>query len=95
MLPTLSALSPGQSARVAGLSPDCPLGRRFRDLGLIEGTEVQCLMKSPLGDPSAYLIRGAVIALRRSDADAVTVDDVCEASPAAAAPEKAVRHGAV
>lgn len=95
MLPTLSTLFPGQTARVAALSPGCPMLRRFQDLGLIEGTTVECLMKSPLGDPGAYLIRGAVIALRRSDADAITIDRVCDASPAAAVPEKAVRHGAV
>lgn len=38
--------------------------RRLLDLGLIENTEIKVLQKSPFGDPVAYLIRGAVIALR-------------------------------
>lgn len=96
MLPTLSSLSPGQSARVLGLSPECPMLRRFQDLGLIEGTLVRCLYKSPLGDPKAYLIRGAVIALRKSDADTVAVDPLADTVPAPLlAAEQAVRHGAV
>ena len=41
--------------------------RRLLDLGLIEGTVVECLYESPGGALSAFLIRDAVIALRRSD----------------------------
>ena len=47
--------------------------RRMQDIGLIEGTPVECLQKSPSGDPVAYLIRGAVIALRREDSGRVMV----------------------
>ena len=94
MSPTHSSLSPGQSARVRGLLPRCPMYRRFQDLGLIEGTLVRCLMKSPLGAPKAYLIRGAVIALRKSDSDTVTVDPAADAVPFMPM-EQAVPHGAV
>jgi Fe2+ transport system protein A len=41
--------------------------RRLLDIGLIENTCVECLGRSPCGDPAAYLIRGAVIALRSED----------------------------
>ena len=41
--------------------------------GLIEQTRVVCLGRSPMGDPSAYLIRGSVIALRRCDCRAIRV----------------------
>lgn len=41
--------------------------RRLLDIGLIENTEVECLGRSPGGDPSAFLIRGAVIAIRSED----------------------------
>ena len=47
--------------------------RRLQDLGLIPGTPVSCLARSPLGDPCAYQIRGAVVALRREDALLVEV----------------------
>ncbi len=47
--------------------------RRLNDIGLIPGTRVECLGRSPGGDPSAYLIRGAVIALRRSDSQNILI----------------------
>ena len=42
--------------------------RRMLDLGLTCSTEVAALQQSPSGDPTAYFIRGAVIALRSQDA---------------------------
>ena len=65
----LSALCAGERGRVASLRTVGTIRRRLLDLGLIEGTDVECLYVSPLGDPAAYLIRGAVIALRQSEAE--------------------------
>ena len=45
--------------------------RRLFDLGLVPGTAVTCTAVSPAGDPAAYLIRGAVIAIRGRDAAGV------------------------
>ncbi len=50
--------------------------KRLVDLGLTEGTAVKCLLKSPLGDPAAYGIRGAVIAIQKEDAVKVGVEVV-------------------
>ena len=47
---------------------------RLRDLGFTEGCEVACVGRSPLGDPAAFSVRGAVIALRREDAACVEVE---------------------
>lgn len=47
--------------------------RRLQDIGLIEGTEILCLNRSPSGDPTAYLIRGAVIALRKEETEKILV----------------------
>lgn len=44
------------------------------DIGLVEGTDVSCLQKSPAGDPVAYLIRGAVIAIRSEDSSQIVVE---------------------
>ena len=41
---------------------------------LIKGTKVECVQKSPAGDPIAYLIRGAVIALRSEDSSQIYVE---------------------
>lgn len=51
--------------------------RRLQDIGLIEGTKVKCLQKSPAGDPVAYLIRGAVIALRSEDSSNILISSPC------------------
>lgn len=72
----LDGLLPGQTAAVTGLSAPGAIRRRLQDIGLIQGTVVECLGKSPLGDPAAYLIRGAVIALRDQDAAWVRVEGV-------------------
>lgn len=45
--------------------------RRLFDIGLIKGTDVECVLQSAKREMSAYLIRGAVIALRREDASKV------------------------
>lgn len=50
--------------------------RRLLDLGLIKGTIVKSLMKSPAGDPIAYEIRGAVIALRSEEASKILVEEI-------------------
>ena len=68
---SLSALAVGQSARVSALLAEGALRRRLMDIGLIPGTRVTCVAKSPAGDPAAYLIRGAVIALRACDAGGI------------------------
>ena len=64
---SLNELKPGQRAKVKALLSTGSIRRRLQDIGLIEGTEVECVQKSPGGDPVAYLIRGAVIALRSED----------------------------
>lgn len=64
----LCDLSPGEQGTVASLCTQGPMRRRLLELGLIEGTRVECLCRSPGGDPTAYRIRRAVIALRRKDA---------------------------
>ena len=63
----LCDIAPGQGACVCGLATQGTMRRRLLELGLVDGTMVECLGRSPWGDPSAFLIRGAVIALRKAD----------------------------
>jgi ferrous iron transport protein A len=64
---TLKDLQKGEKAKVYSVTAEDTMRRRLQDIGLIKGTEVECLHKSPSGDPVAYWIRGAVIALRSED----------------------------
>ncbi len=70
----LSELNPGQSARVRKLVCAGKLRRRFLDLGLGENTKVACVGRSPSGDPKAFLIRGAVIAIRNRDSREILIE---------------------
>ena len=70
----LTHLQEGEDAKVLCLTNQGSIKRRLQDLGLVEGTQVACIQKSPYGDPVAYGIRGAVIALRTEDASCVLVN---------------------
>lgn len=63
----LNDVAPGQRATVTRLRSTGSMRRRLLDIGLIENTEVECVGRSPSGDPKAFLIRGAVIAIRSED----------------------------
>ena len=72
---SLSDVAVGEQALVVGFSRFCRglERRRLLDLGLLPGTVVEAKMASPSGDPVAYRVRGAVIALRRSQADQIQI----------------------
>ncbi len=69
----LNKIKPGHFAKIVSVSAPAGLRRRLLDLGLIPDTVVECVGRSPGGDPAAYLIRGAVIALRGKDCSNITV----------------------
>jgi DtxR family Mn-dependent transcriptional regulator len=72
----LSGLQPGERTRVVELSPACrgQERRRLLDLGFVPGTLVEVDMVSPAGDPTAYRVRGSVVALRREQANLIRVN---------------------
>ncbi len=73
---TLADLPHGGAARVVRISAACqgPQRRRLLDLGVVPGTVITSQFASPDGDPAAYLIRGALIALRKAQAELIQVD---------------------
>jgi DtxR family Mn-dependent transcriptional regulator len=76
----LDSLKPGQRGEVTGISA-LSRGverRRLFDLGVIPGTEISVEMVNPGGDPTAYKIRGSVIALRNSQARQIQVIPLAE-----------------
>lgn len=64
----------GKTARVSELTAAGNIRRRLLDLGLIKGTVVEAIRRSPSGDPTAYGFRGAVIALRSEEASKIMVE---------------------
>lgn len=75
---TLLDLGPGDVGRVIDISPACQgqQRRRLLDLGVVRGTEIEAELASASGDPVAYRIRGALIALRREQAEWVRIERV-------------------
>ncbi len=71
---TLCELLHGQQARVVAVTSHGGMRRRLQDIGLVPGARVECINRGMFGDPTAYGIRGAVVALRREDAADVTVE---------------------
>lgn len=55
---------------------DSTLKERLMTMGLTPGTKVKVLRSAPLGDPIAIGVRSYNLALRRSDAEKVTVEQV-------------------
>ena len=72
----LQNLRPGETAVVESLHSSGALRRRLLDMGLVEGTRVECLGLSPAGDPRAFLIRGAMLAIRSGDCRDIIVNKV-------------------
>ncbi len=69
----LNELKEGEAATVVRLENTGSIRRRLQDIGLVPGSKVRCLMKSPLGDPVAYDVCGAVIAIRHEEAAEIFV----------------------
>lgn len=77
---TLAALRPGQQGEVVRLSVRCRGSerRRMMDLGILPGALIKAELRSPGGDPIAYRIRGALIALRREQAQLIHITRIAE-----------------
>ncbi len=75
-LRTLAEAGVGEEVRVVGIAPGCqgPQRRRLLDLGVVPGTRIVAELVSTSGDPVAYRIRGAMIALRREQARWIEVE---------------------
>lgn len=69
----LFELSLGETGIVSDITSDIGIRRRFMDIGCMVGSDIKKLGVGPFGDPSAYLICGAVIAIRKKDAATIRV----------------------
>jgi len=83
---TLLDLARGEVGRVIDISPACrgSQRRRLLDLGVVRGTEIAAELVSATGDPVAYRIRGALIALRREHAEWIRIERLAPSEDAVA-----------
>jgi DtxR family Mn-dependent transcriptional regulator len=71
----LASLRQGEPAEVVRSAAACQgtHRRRLLDLGVVPGTVITARLRSASGDPVGYEIRGALIALRREQAERILV----------------------
>ena len=70
---TLDKLDINKSARVILVTNIGEMKDRFLDIGLTNNTLVKCVLSGNKKEINGYEIRGAVIAIRKEDAERVKV----------------------
>jgi DtxR family Mn-dependent transcriptional regulator len=71
----LSSLKENETAKIVGISKESRGERRRRllDLGFVKGTQIRIDLMSPLQNPTAYLVKGTSIALRKDQASKILI----------------------
>ncbi len=67
----LTELEQGKTANISSIHLTGNIRQRLLDFGMIQNTPIIRLQTAPGGDPTAYMIRGTVIALRKIDAEKI------------------------
>jgi len=74
MVLPLSLIDIGQPVKVVWLASSPDMAERLSDLGFLPGEEVVCILPGHPGGMRAYLVRHAVIALRKENSDEIFVE---------------------
>lgn len=70
---TLDKLPLDSVGKISALNCSGNIRRRMLDLGIVVGTKIKPVFRSPTGDPTAYEVRGTLLALRKEDASFIDV----------------------
>jgi ferrous iron transport protein A len=70
---SLDSLRAGTPARVLAVGGAGALARRLMEMGVVPGAPVRVIKSAPLGDPIEVRVRNYHLALRRSEAQTVSV----------------------
>lgn len=71
----LGELSKGTLARITAVDETAEISARLMEMGLLEGSPVEVVHVAPFGgDPIAVKVRGALVALRRGEANHIWVE---------------------
>lgn len=74
MVIPLSHIKPGERCRVVWVASETHMKQRLADLGFAPDEFLSCVLKPHRGGMSAYLVQGAVIALRQENANEIFVE---------------------
>lgn len=70
---SLAGLPIGAKARVVSVNGNSPVARRLLEMGVVPGAPVRVIKTAPLGDPIEVRVRGYNLALRRTEAQTISV----------------------
>ena len=70
---SLDCLRVGAQARVLAVRGEGAVSRRLMEMGVVPGAPVRVIKSAPLGDPLEVRVRNYHLALRRNEAQTITV----------------------
>jgi Fe2+ transport system protein FeoA len=70
---SLDRLRMGATARVLSVGGEGAVARRLMEMGVVPGAPVRVVKAAPLGDPLEVRVRNYHLALRRSEAQTISV----------------------
>lgn len=70
---TLDKMFVNQKSVVKNIDEKSTMKRRFLDIGLTDGTDVECVLVGYGEEMKAYVIKGTVIGIRKEDARLIEI----------------------
>jgi ferrous iron transport protein A len=70
---SLAKLPIGTQARVIAVNGSGSIARRLMEMGVVPGAPIRVIKAAPLGDPIEIRVRGYHLALRRTEAQTISV----------------------
>jgi ferrous iron transport protein A len=71
---SLDALPIGTQARVLSVNGSGAVAKRLMEMGVVPGAPVRVIKHAPLGDPLEVRVRNYHLAIRRTEAQTITVE---------------------
>ncbi len=73
MIQTLHQLPLNQIGMIQSISDTLPCKQRLLDFGFVTGSQIKPLFRSCFQNPTAYEIRGSILAIRKEDAEKIII----------------------
>lgn len=70
----LREMEANQSGTIVSVKANGEVGRRIRDMGLVQGAAISLQGRAPLYDPVSLRIKGFTLTLRNKEADFIEVE---------------------
>ncbi len=72
----LTNLPIGATAKVVAVKGNNAISKRLMEMGVVPGVSVRVIKSAPFGDPLEIRVRGYHLAMRKSEADAIEVNEI-------------------